>query len=345
MLDMVDPLDMNVDVSQDEFQHGRLSAANTQLATLLMHTRGYVILRNAIPESLVAELSSRYQTMYERSVAEHEAMTEASSSDHTGGGGSSVFWERGGRFRIFPRLHGPFADRYVLRNPFVDPLLAAMLGDDYYCKFLSSDTCVKGSTLQAPHRDIGFYDRETAGYLVNIPLMHCGIHNGPLEVWPGGSHLWNNEQFARFNLRPFVQDGENPEIENLARYLPSKKIELKPGEVLIRDPGMWHRGTPNSTDEPRIMLTAGYFRRKYYYHYGDISYNLDHQTYQGLPPDIAQLFAPNFDVTDRRYWKTRRDRAIRGVEGRPYAGAPVRGARHLVRRTKSLLRERRTNVS
>jgi ectoine hydroxylase-related dioxygenase (phytanoyl-CoA dioxygenase family) len=340
---MLDPLDLNIEISDEEHGSGVLSTDNERLGALLLHTRGYVILRNAIPQPLVTELRAQYQDMYEKSRAEHQAGATRTPFDRERAEDQSVFWERGGRFRIFPKLTGPFADRYVLRNPFVDPLISAMLGNDYYCKFMSSDTAVRGSTYQAPHRDIGFYGRDDAfGYLVNIPLMHCGLHNGPLEVWPGGSHLWRSEQFARFKLQPFVQDGANPEIECFSRYLPSKKIELHPGEVLVRDPGMWHRGTPNETDEPRIMLTSGFFRRDYYYHYGDTSFNLDVETYRQLPEDIAQLFSPMFDKTDLRYWKMRRDRALRGIAQKPHTGEALRGARRWARRTKNYLRDRRT---
>lgn len=332
---------MNVAISAEERRSGRLSGENQQLGCLLLHTRGYVILRNAIPESLISELRSSYGETYDRYLAEHDEGSGITWFDEAPGAGHGAVWERAGRFRIFPRVQGPFADRYVLRNPFVDPLIGAMLGKDYYCKFLSSDTCVRGSTLQAPHRDIDFYDRDKPfGYLVNTPLVPSGMHNGPIEVWPGGSHLWRSEQFARFNLQPFVQDGENPEIEHLAGYLPSKKITLLPGEVLIRDPGMWHRGTPNPTDEPRIMLTSGYFRREYYYQYGDVAYNLDVDTYRAMPSDIARLFAPHFSKTGLHYWRTRRDRAIREVEGKRFAGAPLRRAKRLARRAKRVMHDR-----
>jgi hypothetical protein len=78
-------------------------------------------------------------------------------------------------------------------------------------------------------------DGDARASIVNIPITHCGLHNGPLEVWPGGSHLWRAENFAKFNLYPFVQDGTNTAVERLARHIPSKKIELRPGQIMIRD--------------------------------------------------------------------------------------------------------------
>ena len=86
---------------------------------------------------------------------------------------------------------------------------------------------------------------------------------------------------------------------------------FSPDQLMIRDPGMLHRGTPNPTDEPRTMLTAGYFRNDYYYPYGDTRCNLDEKLYQQLDSTVRQLFAPFFTETDPRYWKLRQDPGIR----------------------------------
>jgi hypothetical protein len=291
----IDPLDLGVVVSEDERRSGCLSAENIGLGSLLLHARGYVVLTGAVPESLVTELRSSFQPLLEETMRRHRAGRRHMPLRHQPELANCVFWEKGSRFRIFPRLTGPFASEYVLRNPFAHSIIAETLGTDYYCKSLSSDTCVIGSTRQAPHRDIGFYDGDDVlGCLVNIPIMHCGLHNGPIEVWPGGSHLWRSEKFDKFNVHPFVQDDENPAVEVFASHIPSKLIELRPGELMIRDPGMLHRGTPNPTDEPRTMLTVGYFRRDYEYPYGDPFHNLDEELYAGLEPSVQQLFAPFF---------------------------------------------------
>jgi ectoine hydroxylase-related dioxygenase (phytanoyl-CoA dioxygenase family) len=305
------PLDANIVISEPERRSGRLSFGNIRLGALLLHARGYVILTGAMPDPLLAQLRSSFEKLFEQSLHYVRAgLRQTPPADQEGN--DCVFWERGARFRIFPKLTGPFADPYVLRNPFAHAIVAETLGADYYCKSLSSDTSVKGSIRQGPHRDIGFYDRDDiAGCLVNIAITECGLHNGPIEVWPGGSHLWRGKLFDRFNLVPFTQDEPNPAMEALVSHIPSKLIQLRPGELIIRDPGMLHRGTPNPTDEPRTMLTAGYFRDDYYYPYGDTRYNLDEKLYQQLDSTVQQLFAPFFTQTDPRYWKLRQDPGIR----------------------------------
>ncbi len=87
---------------------------------------------------------------------------------------------------------------------------------------------------------------------------------------------------------------------------------------------MWHRGTPNPTDEPRTMLTGGYFRKDFYFEYGDPFHNLDENLYKELDPSVQALFTPYPDVTDWRYWKLRQRRTVGGVTDRRYLGAPLR---------------------
>jgi ectoine hydroxylase-related dioxygenase (phytanoyl-CoA dioxygenase family) len=306
-----DPLDLNVVISERERGIGRLCTENIRLGALLLYARGYVILTGAIPDSLLVQLRSSFDQLFQQCLKQVRAeRCETPPADQQDA--DCLFWERASRFRIFPKLTDPFANRNVLRNPFAQSIIAETLGADYYCKSLSSDTCVKGSTTQGPHRDIGFYDGDIPGCLVNIAITDCGLHNGPIEVWPGGSHLWRAEIFDRFNLVPFTQDDPNPDLEAFAGHIPSKLLELRPGDLMIRDPGMLHRGTPNPTDQPRTMLTAGYFRGDYYYPYGDTRYNLDDELYKALDPQVQQLFTPFFDQTDPRYRKLREEPAIRG---------------------------------
>jgi ectoine hydroxylase-related dioxygenase (phytanoyl-CoA dioxygenase family) len=123
-----------------------------------------------------------------------------------------------------------------------------------------------------------------------LPLARCSRRNGPLEVWPGGSHLWSPEVLGRHRVSDEIQDGSNPALEDLARRIPSQRLLLEPGSLLIRDPGMLHRGTPNLTRKPRTMLSICYLRRDYDYDYGSAEYNLDPELFQGLDSSVQRLF-------------------------------------------------------
>ena len=312
---------------------------NRKLGAMLLHARGYVLLKGAVPEALVTEMHDAFRTIYADC---QEAMVDRRGKLLVGKATNTVFWERKARYRIFPRLSPPFSDRYVLANPFAMAILTESLGEGFYCKSVSSDTCINGAIRQAPHRDLDFYNGAPPfGATINIPIMHCGLHNGPLEVWPGGSHLWHGEKFVAFGVLPFTQDGENPEVEAFAEHLPSKKIELRPGDLLIRDPGMWHRGNPNPTDEPRTMLTTSYFRPDFFYDYGDPLHNLDKGLYEALDPAVRGLFTYLFDAKDSRYWKLRYGRAHRQLKDRRLLGAPLRIGSQWWERLRDASRKRR----
>ncbi|HET9622891.1 MAG TPA: phytanoyl-CoA dioxygenase family protein [Kofleriaceae bacterium] len=319
----MDPLDRSIQISEEERRSGALSADHKKLGAMLLHGRGFVLLKNAVPEDLVTELRTVFRDIYADCKA--SKAPDTSREITIGAATGTKFWHRNARYRIFPQLTGPFRDRFILANPFAFAILRETLGDDLYCKSVSSDTCVKGALRQAPHRDLDFYDgARPFGATVNIPLMHCGLHNGPLEVWPGGSHLWHGEPFFKFGVLPFTQDGENPTVEALMEHVPSKKIELAPGDLLIRDPGMWHRGTPNPTDEPRTMLTTSYFRSSFYYDYGDPLHNLDEAQFAALDPAIKPLFAYAFDKSSPFFKKLQRARAFKALKRRRVLGAPFR---------------------
>jgi ectoine hydroxylase-related dioxygenase (phytanoyl-CoA dioxygenase family) len=333
------PLDGGIVISDDERRRNALSDENRKLGAMLLHGRGFVLLHNAVPLDLVAELRNGFQTIFTdcRGSLHKQRGTDPITSDAT----RTVFWERRSRFRIFPRLKPPFSDPHVLANPFATAILEETLGEGFYCKSVSSDTCVKGAIRQAPHRDLDFYDGDQPyGATVNIPIMHCGLHNGPLEVWPGGSHLWHGEKFVRFGVLPFTQDGENAPVEALMRHVPSKKMDLHPGDLLIRDPGMWHRGNPNPTDEPRTMLTSSFFRPSFFYDYGDPFHNLDEELYSELDSSIKPRFAYCFDKTNPLYWKLQRMRAYEAVKRRRLLGAPLRIGERMIDRARASLQRR-----
>jgi ectoine hydroxylase-related dioxygenase (phytanoyl-CoA dioxygenase family) len=283
--------DPDIVISPAEMAGGSLPWERFRVAALLLHTRGYVTLRGAVPADIVEAAAEAFAPI----LRDCRESPRGEGFYHVALETEAVFWERNERWRIFPRLEGAFASPWLVANPFALQLCRELLGEDCYCKFVSSDTLLPGSVIQAPHRELGIgWSWDPQGYVVNVALGPCRDENGPLEVWPGAGHLWQNALLARLALNADVQDGRNPDIESLAARLPSYRLLLEPGDILIRDPGLLHRGTVNETPEPRTLLTNCYFRRGYSHDYGSVDFNLDREAWEALDPACKSLFAYAF---------------------------------------------------
>jgi ectoine hydroxylase-related dioxygenase (phytanoyl-CoA dioxygenase family) len=290
--------DVDIAVSTEELQHGVLSAASHRLAALMLHTRGYVILRGAIPAAVVAAAGDAFADIFADCVASEdgESFEMAGIRCRLARQTGAAFWARNHRWRIFPRLRAPFDSAWMLANPFAMRLLDRSLGANFYCKFVSSDTCLAGAEIQSPHREMDpGLSWEPRGYIVNIPLHRCDLANGPLEIWPGGSHLWRDDVIRGLGFDDTVQDARNPDFEWLASLFPSRRVVLDAGDILIRDPALMHRGTVNHTDRPRTMLGVCYFRAGLTHNYGQLDLSLDRELYEQLAPGIRPFFRYAFE--------------------------------------------------
>lgn len=292
-----------------------LSDEHFRLAALLLHTRGWVILRDAIPAALAAAADAEFDRIRRDCFASKDGDGWYQEARET----QAVFWERNHRWRIFPKLRPPLSDAWIVANPFALQLLRFSLGEDVYCKFVSSDTCLRGAEIQAPHRELGAGDSwEPRALVVNVPMGRSGLDNGPLEVWYSGGHLWRNEVLEAVGFGDDVQDGDNAQAEALAALLPSRRVTLELGDVLVRDPGLLHRGTVNETDSPRTMLTMAFFRAGEDHSYGDVRFSLDPDLYAALEPEAQLLFAHAFAPE-----------AVADVESRVRPGTLARAVRRL----------------
>jgi ectoine hydroxylase-related dioxygenase (phytanoyl-CoA dioxygenase family) len=292
--------DVDIAVSAEEHAQRKLSAGNYRLAALLLHTRGYVILRGALPTDLVTAADKSFDDIFADCVesSDGEELSMAGITCRIAQRTGAVFWERNYRWRIFPRLREPFDSPWILANPFAMQLLQDILGKDLRCKFVTSDTCLAGAVIQSPHREMDpGLSWEPRGYIVNVPLHRCDLDNGPLEIWPSGSHLWRDDVLRGLGFDDTVQDGRNPEFEHIASLFPSRRVIVDPGDLIIRDPALMHRGTVNHTDRPRTMMGVCYFRGGLTHNYGRLDLSLDRELYERLAPEVKPLFAA-FDSPD-----------------------------------------------
>jgi len=66
--------------------------------------------------------------------------------------------------------------------------------------------------------------------------------------------------------------------------IPLESVPLEIGDVLIRHPWAMHRGTPNTTDVPRLLATIRYVRRWYTDGSRDVE-SVPHTTWEALSPE------------------------------------------------------------
>ena len=179
-----------------------------------------------------------------------------------------AFWPRlAGYLKTAEPNRGPH--RHFLPMPFDRPcfspkfffdsdvlgIVRGLMDDRIVADQWGCDVPVRGSEYQNPHVD---YQRalfpETPDALfppyaiaVSFGLVRIASEEGPIEIAPG------THRMPRCQAERAVEDGS----------IALEAVQLEIGDVLIRHPWAVHRGTPNTTDTPRALVTIRYVRRWY----------------------------------------------------------------------------------
>lgn len=249
-----------MELSSQERQSLTLSPETLALAASLVRVNGYVVFERVLPPTLVAALHTEFMRVFNAYVTRTDPNRGAN------------------RFQMHLPFTAPFNDPTVITNPFALPIIDALLGADAICHYFASDTPLPGSDYQAVHSDIQLLFPETSlslpaySIVVNIPLVDFTEENGPLEIWPGGTHL---------------MPGPN-DLAALAAQMPSQRVTMPAGSLLIRDMRAWHRGTPNRADHARPNLALIYSRPWLRTHYPPIG--IPTADYEALSERARHLF-------------------------------------------------------
>lgn len=161
------------------------------------------------------------------------------------------------------------AHRHFLPMPFTPPCFApdflfddellrivrSALGDRIVADQWGCDVPLRGSEYQGIHADYQrplfeeMPDLSLPPYMlaVSFGLVPVGPENGPIEIAPGTHRMRRADALRAIN----------------AGEIDMRPIPLALGDVLIRHPWALHRGTPNTTDVPRPLVTIRYVRRWY----------------------------------------------------------------------------------
>ena len=233
---------------------------------------GHVTLRGHFP----AETLRRWRTAFQPLLDEH--LRREGDKQNRGAR----------RFYVTLPFLPPFDDPAIVADPTILALVERIAGKDPVMCQLATDTPLRGSDYQEVHRDTpglfaGTVD-DTPSYqlAVNFPLIDVTPAHGPVEIAAGTHRIPRDAGLAK------IADGSAP----LTPY------PMALGDVMIRDVRHLHRGTPNTTDEPRPMVVVGYSSKWYFR--PEVSVRLQRDRLDAMPPVLRQLlrFNPVVDKID-----------------------------------------------
>lgn len=233
------------------------------LAVEQIKVNGYVVFEDILGNEKIQELHKRFMEVFEAHIANNPL-------------------NRGkNRTQMNLPFVAPFNDADIIESPFVLPVVEALLGANCACRYFASDTPLPGSDYQLVHSDLQAMYPESSlilpvtGIVLNIPLVDFREDNGPLEIWPGGTHLMPENANRVDNLQA------------LAPVMHSEPVLMPAGSLLLRDIRMWHRGTPNRSDAARPNMALVYFRSWFN---TESKVRIPFESYESLSERAKQLF-------------------------------------------------------
>ena len=221
-----------------------IDSAQKKLWLYELDLNGFVLLRNFIPPDQVEAMREQFLPLYRGELARLQA-----------GDASSLRGRNRLSFDIaayVDRLKGPLDDDRFRRNPIIEELAVEVLGRWRY-GVTKAECPFKDADMMAWHPDVpndATRDRtkppRPTRLTLNLPLVDINDANGPMEIIPG-SHRMHHHDVHHF-------------IYSVPRIYPVK-ILMRRGDAMLRDGNALHRGTPNMTEEPRILLDQTYRAR------------------------------------------------------------------------------------
>lgn len=200
------------------------------------HRDGFCVLRDHLSPEKMAGWIEAFKPLLEDHIEREGTMQNRGSA----------------RYYVTLPFIAPFADPTFYEDEDVLAIVENIVGVDFVCCQLASDTPLLGSDYQPIHSDAAplfpeIPDLVTPSFqlAVNFPLVDVTDENGPFEVARGTHMLTKAEGMRRLEAGEAVLE----------------PIKLNVGDVMIRDVRGLHRGTPNKSETPRPMCVMGYSRK------------------------------------------------------------------------------------
>jgi len=252
-------------------EHGRADPGRVAAAARALAEDGAVILAGAVPPESLARLAERMDEDLRILLGRPDRAENFAP----------------GHLQQDPPAEQAFLWSAVLAHPFVLRVCREVLRQPLRLTSYSNNTNLVGSQDQAVHVDEGQLwpgldqAHPPARLTVNIPLSAVDERSGAIELWPG-THL--DPRVCRFAATP--QEGvthalsylraakraavaeeanrrvgltvPGPLLDERRSRRPPVRATTRLGDVLIRDPRLWHRGTANHGASRRFMLALTY---------------------------------------------------------------------------------------
>lgn len=145
--------------------------------------------------------------------------------------------------RLYGVIAKTFACNPLIEDPLVLGLLDRVLAPNYLLSQLQAINILPGESAQPLHYDDAFYPierpRPPFGAATIIAMTDFTANNGATVVIPG-SHTWGQR---------------SPTEQECAQAIP---VIMPKGSMVLFLGTLWHSGGANSSDSPRLAVTAQY---------------------------------------------------------------------------------------
>jgi ectoine hydroxylase-related dioxygenase (phytanoyl-CoA dioxygenase family) len=184
--------------------------------------QGYLVWRDVVSRDRLAHLQELLLRQFE---------IDASTGKLFSGGGNLA-----GHLNCSPGLAGRFVYDTLVDRGIID-VIKAISDKVVRLPNVGCNFNLPGSVTQHWHMDRPF----TRDFMIaNVAVVDTDLANGAIDVIPGSHRQFY--KYWRFAL------------ERAAGNLPSLRVPLRRGDVLVRTSSLWHRGMPNHTQAARPML-------------------------------------------------------------------------------------------
>jgi ectoine hydroxylase-related dioxygenase (phytanoyl-CoA dioxygenase family) len=232
---------MRLQVSPSEVAADKLDDKTLKTAIEAFYVDGYVVLGGVVDHDGLDQMRQRLD----------EDTAELLRRIETKGGSDELVGQLSQPMPRSPEhIH-----RTVVTNPLVIQVTAGLLGEGVHNHFYNCNTNLPGSQAQPLHRDAPHLDHDPANpiisIIVNVSPIGVDETNGATEIWPGTHWI---EGLTRIS---------DHVAEKRRIIAPPVRMLSRKGDVVLRDPRLWHRGVPNLGTEIRHMVAMVHSKHFY----------------------------------------------------------------------------------